>query len=279
MSSTPLGDALRAWRARLSPADVGLPAGGDRRVPGLRREEVAWLAGVSVDYLVRLEQGRRGVQPAPPTVAALARALRLTDAERDLLHRLAGGLPPAAGSVPTHVPPGLQRTVDRLADNAVAVFSASWTILQWNRLWAALQGDPSTVSGRERNLAWRHFTGAPSRALRTPAEHDAHSREMVADLRAATARYPADGELAGLVRDLRRIDAFEELWARFETAPRHTGLKTVLHPEVGPVTLDCQILTAEPADLRVVVLTAEPGSPAESAMALLGAIGTQSFST
>ena len=189
--SSALGEALRAWRARVTPAAAGLPARADRRVPGLRREELAGLAGLSVDYLVRLEQGRAR-SPSSQTVGALARALRLTNDERDTLYRIAGWAAPPAGAVPHHVPPGVQRLTDRLADAPVAVFTAVWTIVQWNDMWAALQGDPSVWRGRDRNLLWRHFTGAGSRVVHEGADCIAYEREIVADLRLATARYRDD---------------------------------------------------------------------------------------
>jgi len=115
---------IRAWRDRLSPRDVGLHAGSGRRAQGLRREELAALAGLSVDYVVRLEQGR-ATHPSGQVVSALGRALQLDDTERDHLHRLAGLLPPGAAEVPRHIPPSVQRLVTRLGETPVAVFSAS----------------------------------------------------------------------------------------------------------------------------------------------------------
>lgn len=152
---------LRSWRARVGPADVGMPAGGRRRAVGLRREELAALAGVSVDYIVRLEQGR-ATNPSPQLLGALAVALRLTDSERDHLYRVAGAAPPDRGLVPRHIGPGVQRIVDRLSDVPMAVFTATHDILLWNPLWAAVTGDPSRFVGMDRNLVWRYFTKASS---------------------------------------------------------------------------------------------------------------------
>src|SRR3954463_10697131 len=129
-----LGDALQAWRARLSPTAAGIPSGRRRRVPGLRREELAGLAGVSIDYLIRLEQGRAS-NPTLDTLAELAGALRLNVQEREMLFRIAGSLPPSAGTVPNQVPKGVQQLVDRLADAPVAIFTAAWTIVQWNEMF------------------------------------------------------------------------------------------------------------------------------------------------
>lgn len=138
---TELGATLRAWRDRLSPAAAGLPRGRLRQAPGLRREDLAELAGISVDYIVRLEQGR-STTPSAQVAAALARALQLTSAERDHLYRLAGLVPPADGEISDHIPPGVHRMLNRLGDAAVGVFSADWQLIWWNRGWAALLGDP-----------------------------------------------------------------------------------------------------------------------------------------
>ncbi|MET8632620.1 helix-turn-helix domain-containing protein [Streptomyces sp. NPDC004680] len=129
-----LGPMLRTWRGRLSPDAAGLPSGHRRRVMGLRREDLAELAGISVDYVVRLEQGRH-VTPSAQVTAALARALQLTDAERDHLYRLAGLAPPGGGEVSDHIPPGLRRMLTRLGDSAAAVFAADWQLIWWNRCW------------------------------------------------------------------------------------------------------------------------------------------------
>ena len=142
-------EVLRAWRDRLSPQQVGLPPGTGRRAPGLRREELAGLAGVSVEYLVRLEQGRAR-NPSPQLLGALARALRLTEDERDHLYRVAGVAPPSTGVVSQHIGPGVQRMLDRLGDVPMGVHSATWDLLWWNPLWAALTGDPSELHSLER---------------------------------------------------------------------------------------------------------------------------------
>jgi transcriptional regulator with XRE-family HTH domain len=155
-----LARCLRTWRDRLTPADVGLPAGGRRRAPGLRREELARLAGVSLDYLARLEQGRAS-NPSPSVLAPLARALRLDDAERAHLYRVAGQAPPSAGTIDRHITPGVQRVLDRLADVPVIVFDAAWTVVAANDLGRALVGAEEGA-----NIARRHFTGAASRVAR-----------------------------------------------------------------------------------------------------------------
>jgi transcriptional regulator with XRE-family HTH domain len=274
-----VGSYVRAWRARLQPADVGLPAAGPRRTGGLRREELAALAGISVDYLIRLEQGR-AVNPSASVLAALARALRLDPDERDHLYLIAGQAAPKRSHVSSHVAPGLQRLVDRLGDVPVAVFDAAWTIILWNPTWAALMGDPSELSGRDRNLIWRAFTAANSRVTKTPDETSAFQEFAVADLRRVTGNYPDDPRLRQLVADLRRVSTrFDELWQRHIVAQPDTGPKTIQHPEVGPITLDCDVLTAAGTDLRVVVYTANPSSADADKLDLIRVLGLQRLST
>jgi transcriptional regulator with XRE-family HTH domain len=273
-----LGPCLRSWRDRVGPADVGLPAGSMRRVPGLRREEVAQLAGVSVDYLARLEQGRaRG--PSASVLASLARTLRVSDDERAHLFRVAGHAEPSTGTINRHIAPGVQQLLDRLADVPVMVLDASGQILAANGLASALIGDFSGASERERNIAWRHFTAAESRLVRTEAEQVEADAEIVADLREALGRYPADDRLGALVDDLRAISPrFAELWEEHPVALRSASKKTFSHPEVGLITVDCDVLVAQGSDLRLVVYTAASGSSDADSLALLGTIGLQSFS-
>jgi transcriptional regulator with XRE-family HTH domain len=271
MDSDELAACLRSWRDRLSPAEAGLPAGGHRRAPGLRREEVAQLAGLSLDYLARLEQGRAS-NPSPSVLAPLARALRLTDAERDHLYRVAGQAPPASGRMSRHLTPSVQRVLDRLSDVPVLVADAAWDIVAVNPLAAALLGDPSG------NILRHHFTGAPSRVVRAPEEVADFEAEAVADLHDALGRYPDDPDLRALIDDLREVsDRFAELWERRPVAIRPSDRKTFEHPEVGRITLDCDHLTVGGSDLRLVVYTAPAGSPDAEALALLGAIGLQTF--
>ncbi|MBU2669106.1 helix-turn-helix transcriptional regulator [Actinoplanes bogorensis] len=255
---TELGLALRSWRERVAPADVGLPPGSDRRVPGLRREELALLVGISVDYLVQLEQGR-SAHPSAQVLGALARALRLGPVDRDLLYRLAGSVPPPSGSVPRSIPPGVQQMIDRMSDTPLAVFTAAWDPVQWNPLWAAL------FDGSTDNLARGHFAGAAppgaSRVSREPAHTDALERRLVADLRRAAARYPDDRAVAELISGLRAANPrFAELWSRYYSVPQGRSRKTVVHADLGEITLDCDILTIECADLHIVLNWAAPGT-------------------
>jgi transcriptional regulator with XRE-family HTH domain len=278
MDDDELAACLRSWRDRLSPAEAGLGGGGARRAPGLRREEVAHLAGLSVDYLARLEQGRAS-NPSPSVLAPLARALRLTDDERDHLFRVAGHAPPGAGRMDRHLTPGVQRVLDRLDDVPVVVLDAAWTVVAMNRLGVALLGDHAERPERERNLAWRAFMAPETSRFRRDDEEAARmAAEVVADLHDAVGRYPDDESLRTLVGDLRaQSPEFAALWERRPVRPRAADRKTVRHPEVGELTLDCDVLHARGSDLRLVVYTAAPGTPDADALALLGAIGTQSF--
>jgi transcriptional regulator with XRE-family HTH domain len=272
-----LGACLRTWRDRLRPGDVGLPAGGTRRAPGLRREEVAHLTGVSVDYLARLEQGRAS-NPSPSVLAPLARALRLSDEERAHLFRVAGHAEPDAGRIRRHLTPGVQRVLDRLADTPVIVVDAAWEIVGSNPLAAALLGDVSGRTARDRNIAWRQFTDAPSRVVRTEEETAEFEAQVVADLHDALGRHPGDERLRTLIDDLQGASPrFAELWAQRPVAPHASARKTLRHPEVGLITLDCDVLTVAASDLRLIVYTAPPGSDDARALALLGAVGLQSF--
>jgi transcriptional regulator with XRE-family HTH domain len=273
-----IGSYIQAWRHRLEPADAGLPAGTARRTRGLRREELAALAGISVDYLTRLEQGR-AVNPSAQVLAALSRALRLSTEERDHLYTVAGQAPPKRSAMTTHVPPSVQRLADRLADLPVAVYDPAWTIITWNLAWAALMGDPSALSGRDRNLLWRTFTGKSTRVRKSDTEADEFESNAVADLRRAIGSYPDDAQLHQLVDALAAASPrFARLWAERTVSTAGTGRKTISHPEVGPITLDCDVLTVAGCDLRLVVYTAEPSSRDAEQLRLVRIIGLQKLS-
>jgi transcriptional regulator with XRE-family HTH domain len=263
---TGLGATIRAWRDRLTPADVGLPSGRARRAAGLRREELAELAGVSVDYVVRLEQGRAST-PSAQVVSALARALRLSGAERDHLYRLAGLQPPPDGTINDHIPPGMQRVLTRLGDTPVAVFAADWRLIWWNRSWAALLGDPSALAPEHRNLVRSRFPAAadpPVRLADRPViseNREATDRAIVADLRRASARYPRDQRLAALISS--RLDGsarFTELWHDGAVGGHAEDHKTIKHPGIGDITVDCDVLNDSDTDLKIVIYTAAPGT-------------------
>lgn len=273
-----LAGCLRSWRERMSPADAGLPADGHRRVAGLRREEVAQLAGLSMDYLTRLEQGR-ATSPSASVLGSLARALRLSSFERDHLFRLAGQPLPGPGVIDTHIPASVQRLMDRLADVPVLITTVAREIVAANGMAAALFPEAAGGSRRERTLAWRRFMDFPStRVMRSPAELAEAEEILVAELQSALARYPADTFLATMISDLRgQSQRFEELWTAHRLRAGHTKEKQFDHPEVGELTLDCDDLAIQGSDLELVVFTAAPGSSSAQALELLGAIGLQRF--
>ncbi|MFB7250614.1 helix-turn-helix domain-containing protein [Microbacterium sp. NPDC056234] len=270
------GTVLRAWRDRVQPRQLGLPQGANRRTRGLRREELALAAGVSVDYLVRMEQGR-ATNPSPQLLGALARALQLSVDERDHLYRLAGAPVPNPATVPTHIGPGVQRIVQRLGSLPVAIFSAAQDLLWASPLWDALFADPSAETGMRINLLWRVFVDED-----VGVSHDGGEEKfragLVADLREVTGRYPDDPRLRLLVdRLLESSESFATLWAHTEVAKQHSSQKIVHTDTVGDVIIDCDILSApDSGDLRIVVYTVEPGSEAERKLDLLRVVGSQS---
>ena len=277
MATAEFGRAVHGWRDRVSPEAAGLPAGGHRRAPGLRREELALLAGISVDYVTRLEQGRAS-NPSAQVVEALARALRLSGTERAHLFRLAGLVPPGPEEVPGYVTPSVQRLLDRLTGTPVAVYDAAWTLLLANPPFAALMGDPSGWRGHQRNSVWRNFLGSPGLVRQTPEARRALEAALVGDLRATAARYPADQRLRRLVADLRaNSDRFAELWDSGAVGRHEASRKTIDHPQAGPVTLDCDVLTVKGSDLHIMIYTAEPGTEDAERLALLTVLGTQAL--
>ncbi|MEV7340608.1 helix-turn-helix transcriptional regulator [Streptomyces sp. NPDC093544] len=276
MATTEFGHTVRRWRERLSPEAAGLPVGGRRRAEGLRREELALLAGISVDYVTRLEQGR-AANPSEQVVEALCRALRLSGAEREHLFHVAGLVPPGKGTVPAYITPSVQRMLDRLTGTPVAVSDAAWTLLLANPLYVALMGE---YHGNDRNAVWRNFLGSGNRVRHTPEALRTLEATQVAELRATANRYPADQRLRQLLTELRTNSArFAELWDSGAVGRPEASRKTIDHPQVGPLTLDCDVLTVAGSDLRIMIYTAEPGTEDAERMALVGVLGTQALST
>jgi transcriptional regulator with XRE-family HTH domain len=277
MAATELGQALRRWRDRVSPETAGLPTGGHRRAAGLRREELALLAGISVDYVTRLEQGRAS-NPSGQVVEALAWALRLSADERAYLFRLAGLVPPGPETVPAYITPSVQRLLDRLVDTPVGVSDAAWTLLLANPMYAALMGDPSGWRGFERNGAWRNFMGAGTRVRHTAEETRTFQAAMVAELRATALRYPADPRLRCPIAELRaNSERFAELWDAGGVGRLESSRKTIEHPRVGTLTLDCDVLSVAGSDVHLLVYTAAPGTEDAERLKLLAVLGTQSL--
>ncbi|NKE62495.1 transcriptional regulator, partial [Lentzea sp. PSKA42] len=220
----------------------------------------------------------RATSPSQQVLSAIARALRLSAAEREHLFLLGGHQPPGPGQLSGHIPPGLRRLLDQLDGTPLSVHDAAWNLILWNPLWAALFWDPSAQRGRERNIVWRHFAGLPGRVTHSPEQQARFEAAVVADLRAATARYPADSGLLSLIGDLRDTSsAFAHLWDTGIVGVHESDTKTVDHPDVGTLTLDCDVLIAPGTDLRVVAYTAAPGSDAAEKLKLLNVIGTQTM--
>jgi transcriptional regulator with XRE-family HTH domain len=279
MNRAALADFLRRRRAALRPSDVGLVPGPRRRTPGLRREEVAGLTGMSVDYYVRLEQ-QRGPQPSEQMLASLARALRLSADERDYLYRLAGHNVPRRTPADTHVAPALLRVLDRLEDSPALILSALGEVLVANRLATAIFGDRSQLTGWARSDVYRWFTDPASRAVYPPEDHQRQARSLVASLRAAYGMSGPRSRAGELVRVLlAESDEFRELWERHEVAQRFADHKVVVHPEVGPIEVDCQALFTEDQSQALLVLTPAPGSAAEDKIRLLAVLGNEKFAT
>ncbi|MEO3796810.1 helix-turn-helix transcriptional regulator [Nonomuraea sp. B10E15] len=276
MDRTELADFLRRCRTRLAPADVGLSQGARRRTPGLRREEVAQLAGMSTDHYTRLEQAR-GSRPSRQMLAAVARALRLTGDERDHLFHLAGEEPPRNTRPATeHVRPGLLLVLDRLTDTPAQVLSDRGDILAQNAMAKALHGDASALPEADRNIAWRFFTDPAARELFPAEDRERAARTAVADLRATLARRQDDVRLAGLVRRLRaRSEEFATLWDSHHVAVRRADVKRYLHPVVGLLELDCEVLANPEHDQRLIIYSARPGSRSYERLELLRVVGLQ----
>ncbi|WP_089316379.1 helix-turn-helix transcriptional regulator [Actinomadura mexicana] len=275
MDRQQLAAFLRSRRARIRPADVGLPAGARRRTPGLRREEIAQLAGMSVDYYIRLEQGR-GPRPSRQILAALARALRLSGDERGHLYNLAGEAPGPPAAPSQDVPPGILHLLERLDDTPAYVLNARHDILAWNGLAAALMTDFAAMEPRERNVVRWLFTGPAIARFDTDEYVEQLARESVADLRAASGRYPGDPGIAELVAEVSgRSPLFARLWDEGEVGIRRGGRKLMRHPVVGDLDMHCDVLYVPERDQRVVLYTVTPGTPSHEAMKLLRAVGTR----
>ena len=273
------GRMVRQRRDRIAPETVGVPAGRRRRASGLRREELAGLAGISPDYLTRLEQGR-ATTPSAQVVEALALALRLSDSERDLFFHLAGHAAPGPDLVPSRVTPSVQRLLDRLSHTPVVVYDATWTLVSANAGYNALMGETSAWRGIERNAVWRNLVGPGNRTVHTAQEQAEHEARLVADLRLTASRYPADRALQRLVGELaKESPRFAELWESDAPAPLPdtSKRKIIKHPEVGRITLDCDTLIVAVDDLRITVYTAEPGTEDAERLALAIVLGTQTL--
>ncbi|WP_306205606.1 helix-turn-helix transcriptional regulator [Actinoplanes sp. RD1] len=280
MDRRALAAFLRGHRERISPGDVGLPAGTRRRTPGLRREEVAQLAMISVDHYSRLEQGRSR-HPSRAVLNGIARALRLSGQEREHLFRLAGQAEARSADGPDEeVPAGTLQLVDRMTDAGVVVLDGGCRVLAWNPLAAALFEDFSALGAGDRNIVRRYFLHPdPSKRGYGMGDSPLFARTAVSYLRVAATRYPHHEEIHGLIRDLLAASPeFAGLWRDQEVHIDHHSHQVIEHPAVGRLELDFEVLTLPGRDQQVVMVTAEPGSPVHRALELLRVIGTQDFS-
>jgi transcriptional regulator with XRE-family HTH domain len=263
---TQLADFLRIRRARIQPADVGLPAGTYRRTPGLRREEVAAMAGISVDYYTRLEQAR-GPRPSTQVLTSLARALRMANTDRDHLFQLVGYQTAFSGPR-QDVPAGLLQLIERLDDTPAFVLDAIYNLVGWNRMAVALLSDPTDWAVPDRNLIWQLFR-SPYTDFSEP-QVLTFAVQCVADLRTAASRYPGDPGIAELLARLQSSDEFVRRWKEYPVLPpRTTSTKRIPHPVVGELELDCEVLDITARDQRLVLYTAAPGTRSADALAML----------
>ncbi|GAA3928508.1 helix-turn-helix transcriptional regulator [Streptomyces gulbargensis] len=278
--SAELSEFLRSRRARLKPQDVGLPEfGRHRRVPGLRREELAQLAGVSVAYYTRLEQGN-GRNVSMEVLDSIARALRLSDTERAHLTHLAKPTVKkrqrAAIARPQRVRPGVAHLLDAMTEVPALLLGRRLDILGWNRMARAVFGDLETWEPRDRNMARMVFLDPNARDLY--AEWECKAVEVVSALRLYAGCYPDDPELLALVGELSvRSEEFRSLWAAHTVTDKGHGTKVLRHPLVGEMTLSYESLkvAGDDPDLMLVTYQAEPGSASADALRLLAQWGAE----
>jgi transcriptional regulator with XRE-family HTH domain len=253
----------------LDPVEVGLPAlSGRRRVPGLRREEIAHLAAISHDYYARLEQGR--IAPSPTVLNTLSDVLRLDGEQRAYLYELAGKpVPNRRTPTPNPVRPQLQRLLDAMTEIPAFVFDHRFDVLAWNSLAAAIYVDFSHIPPEHRNYVHLVFTHPEVRALY--ADWDTVARNCVATLRRSAAQSPADPRLLALVDDLRTRDStFRTWWAAHEVVNSSSGTTILRHPVAGELTLDWDTFASDTdTDQRLMTMTASAHSPTHQALKFL----------
>jgi transcriptional regulator with XRE-family HTH domain len=272
---TELGRFLRARRSRIRPDDVGLPTGtGYRRTPGLRREELAALAGVSVDYYIRLERGREA-NPSPAVVDALGRALRLRGDGYERLHELAELAAGRVSELPACSDHTVRESVLRMLESVRPL--PAYVVSRYNRVLAANPPGRRLLPGLwdwpedQRNLTRYVFLHPVGRTLYDPWEENVAL--SVAHLRAVAGADPDDPELTALVGELvLKSPEFARLWERYDVCERGGGQKTFQHPRTGPMTLTYEVMRlARTGGQRMVVYQAAPGTPDEEAVLRLDA--------
>jgi transcriptional regulator with XRE-family HTH domain len=272
-SWTELGEFLRSRRAAVKPQDVGLPEFGRRRVPGLRREELSMLAGVSVEHYTRIEQGR-GVHASAQVLDAIANALALGESERAHLHDLAAPRAPRRRRprAPQRVAPGIAQLLDQLHDHPAVVIGRRTDVLAWNPLAAQLLGDFSLLEPAQRNMTRLMFLDEDTIALYPDWERVA--REATAFLRRLSARDLEDPQLAELVGELSlKSESFRRGWGSRDVKEKTSGTKRFLHPRVGELELSYEtMIPAATPDQALVIYTAAPASRSQTALALLATL-------
>ena len=259
-----LADFLRTRRARLLPSDVGLLNGTRRRTPGLRREEVALLANIGVTWYTRLEQGAP-INVSPSVLASIAKALQLTEHEREHLFLLAGQRPSEPTIAETeHVSEMLQRVLDGLDPNPAVIRGRRYDVLAWNRAAVALFGDYAAMDERERNVLWRFFMQPDTRCCLQ--RWDEVGPKLVAQFRAVAAKYLEHPCFQKLISELLEgSPEFAHYWSQHDVRNATDGFKYLYHHEVGEMTLEYTTLSVpDYPDMRMVVYTAAKGSPEEA---------------
>ncbi|AYJ50955.1 helix-turn-helix transcriptional regulator [Rhodococcus sp. P1Y] len=275
MERDELADFLRRRRELLTPADVGVSPGSRRRTPGLRRDEVALLAGMSTDYYTRLEQ-RRGPHPSTQILGSLARALRLDDDERDHLYILAGQAAPTRIGADRHVGPGLMHLLTKLDDTPACVVTDLGEILASNAMFDALSGGAPDYTGLDRYVVWRFFMNPDARRMFVEEDWEGLAHKHVADLRAVSARRAGDKEIAPLLARLRaESEEFEKVWSEHRVAFKAPAIKRFVHPDVGVVAVHCETLATQKEGQHLMVYSPQPGTDARQKLDLLGVIGIQ----
>ena len=232
---------------------------------------------MSTDYYTRLEQ-QRGPQPSEQMLASLARALRLTSDERDYLFQISGHNAPTPAAAAAHVAPALLRVLDRLSDTPALILSNLGETLVQNRMADALFGDKSGYTGLARSEIYRWFTDPAERQRYPEDDRDRQSRAQVANLRAAYGSMGPRSRAGELVRALQKASPeFAGLWERHEVARRFEDHKILIHPELGPIEVDCQVLFTEDQSQALLVLTAPPRTEGYEKLQLLAVLGHQRF--
>jgi transcriptional regulator with XRE-family HTH domain len=275
MDRPELADFLRTRREALQPEDVGMTRGPRRRTSGLRREEVAELAGMSTDYYARLERGT-GPQPSEQMVAAIARGLRLSLTERDHLFLLTDHAAPKRALRSDHIAPGLMRVLDRLEDTPAQIMTSTGETLVQTSLAVALLGNETGFTGNDRSAVYRWFTDATSRRIYPEDDHPWHGRVYAAQLRRTAAQQGAASSAAQLARLLQKESPeFAEFWAGHEIDLQYSEQKRLVHPELGILDLHCQMLLDLDQWQSLLVFTATPGSESYEKLQLLRVVGTE----